>query len=913
MCYIVDMVRTLRFALPFLALLPSVMACSPTGGTNDGGTTTAQCTLQAGCGPDEVCASGTCQPALPCIDGNDWPLCVEWLEELQPGFGRRAACVEEKCQVMCNLDEECGAGRVCTDYGMCRPHTPSSAPKPGEGTRRALKAGLGREPLDFPTGVPLGGFSTRVDGSETRYGGGLSASVGQMDVLEARALLLDNGEHPLLIIRLPLIFIDMSFHEAVARILEEETGRDWRDQLVVNATHTHSAPGRLWPITAETVLPLGLFGIGDYSQQIYQRLIRSAARAALAAIHDTWDARVGVQIVESFDVDDAVAHDRRGATPPFDDNRVLLIRVDDATGPRVVLFSFGMHGTDNGSDYVTGDVLAGAEQGIEAAMSQQYGRTVFGMYVNQNSGTMAPSGVGHGVPQSFERMGIAFAQRVMEPLTTMTTSADVALDSRTTRFPITYELLGYQPKEWFGEADLPFGGEFYYGGVNCFGNWEGASDYSDYLAPDERNCFGVHTLLFNRPPTLLMRSQITALKLGDVTVVTMPGELSMELSWQVLRELQDRHGVDPLKAWTWGYSQDHQLYLLPNKLGGRMPPFPGVSLEKAPGEYPEYAFSYLRGDYESSLVHWGERSGDYLVEKAVAAYARLVDRNAQLPHTEAAPLAYSLIEEEPFPTDLSDPTRVGTVITELPETVARLQVVEFAWVGGDPNAEAPQTPLVTLERENPDGSFSSVMLPSALPYDNRASRFMTRVRKRDEDWQWVTRWEELKDFQTGNYRLRVVGHFQQTAGEGGRKEYTVTSRTFALVGTEMDVTAALDGNTLRGTVAYPAGTTLQFSRRVDDPGAVNGNFRMRHPSVPVDQPGPLEIDVDLETNGVVVRFIQDANVVAEVNEVTLTTEGNATRWEVNVPQTVPSGSYVVDVTVTDVHGNVGTWSATVDL
>lgn len=114
--------------------------------------------------------------------------------------------------------------------------------------------------------------------------------------------------------------------------VEEETGLDWRDSLILSATHTHSGPARHWPLPPDPYLPIGSFGIGDFSQGIHDALVRSTAEAALAALEARAPARLGWHIEEAFDVEDRIARDRRPESPPFDDNRALLIRDDDEQG-----------------------------------------------------------------------------------------------------------------------------------------------------------------------------------------------------------------------------------------------------------------------------------------------------------------------------------------------------------------------------------------------------------------------------------------------------------------------------------------------------------------------------------------------------------------------------------------------------
>src|SRR5690606_2418727 len=136
----------------------------------------------------------------------------------------------------------------------------------------------------------------------------------------------------------------------------EETGEEWRDSLMISSTHTHSGPCRHWHLPEQAAAPLGSFGIGEFSQFFHDRMKEVAVGLALEALENRAPAKIGWEIIESFDNDDQVGRDRWTQTPPFDDNRVLLMRVDDLDDvPIAALFSYGAHGTDNGTDYLTGD------------------------------------------------------------------------------------------------------------------------------------------------------------------------------------------------------------------------------------------------------------------------------------------------------------------------------------------------------------------------------------------------------------------------------------------------------------------------------------------------------------------------------------------------------------------------------
>lgn len=907
--------------------LLSLAGAGCTQDDDDGADAGPQCVHHTDCPDLKVCGGGRCLQPPPCTVSDDWIYCAAGLDEQSPGLGATAFCDLESvdgggiCQVACVEDTDCAAGRICTDFGRCRPATPPTGTPPGAGAAAALQAGFGAVELNIPVGVPLGGYGSRYDPRPSRYGGGLAASRGHYEGLDVRALVLDNGINPVLLVRAPLIFIDQSFQEEVALILEAETGQDWRNSLIISATHTHSGPARLWPLPPRTVLPLGVLGAGDHSRFFYDAVVRSVADAALAALNARVPAKLGWQIVESFDTDDQVGRDRRDQTPPWDDNRMLVIRVDGADGkPLTVLFSYGAHGTANELDYLTGDALAGAELGLEAWLGQQFGQHVPTMFINQNSGSMSPvDGADQGVPTMFERSGVVLAERARAAILDIQTRDNVVLKSRTIRFPFTYRSVGFAPGEWQNpfEPALPLGGDYRYGAIQCFGDYEPGADLAAFKPRDELACFGLHAFGFNQPPTPLTKSMITALSLDGLSVVTMPGELTMELSWLVLRRLQQDHGINPLSAFTWGYAQDHQLYLLPDVVDGPRPPFPGLTTPMAPGDYPPHAFSYLRGGYEASLSQFADKGGDFLVARASDAWRALEAPN-DVP--AGIPLRYTPPSEAPFPVDETPVARAGVVLQDMPATLKRLTPVEFVFVGGDPLMEAPLSPLVTVQKEQPAGGFTDVLTASRVPYTNRQVGFVTRLRKNAADWEWVVRWEEVQSFQAGTYRFHVVGHFK---GPAGRTPYTVDSAAFVVEPLDtLVVTAAQAGRDLTGTLQYPAGVKFTDAPINGDEGRVTGSHRMRHVDLPVNIPAPLIPTRDVTAGGVAVQLRQGNTVASEFVAASLTTgtdtvAGRAnvpvTRFTAAVPQNVASGTYDARITVTDVHGNTGTLTVPVTL
>jgi hypothetical protein len=908
----------------------------------DAGLVRTPCEENAECPEGDACVNGFCADGT-CADSSDWVACYDYFNALEADSGRFAACVSGVCQVMCTTDMECAEGEICTDFGLCLPFEDniSATPRAGTGTLAPVQVGFGESLWNFPVGVPAGGYGERAAAEDGQYALGLRASIGQMHGIYIRSAVIDNGENPLMLIRIPTIFTGMELHEEVALILQEETGQDWRDQLLISSTHTHSGPCRHWHLPSDAALLLGSFGIGEFHQQFADWIAESVAEAALDALANREPARVGYQIVEGYDNFDAIGRDRWNTTPQFDDNRLLLIKVEDLEGEvRGVIFSFAAHGTTNGSNYLSGDVLEGAERMLQYELGEQTGRYIPTIFMNQNSGSMSPAGdfSGHGFPQDVEPFGGRFADVALPVLEEMATTTDITIESNTFRFPITYDLLGYERGELSGPGSPPLGGEYRYGGISCVGDSGGDRDFTTYDTPEEINCVGaLQFLVFNRPATPFMRSQMSTFTLGmddsdPLTVVTIPGELAMELSWQILQKLEEEFDINPLNSWTLGYTNSHLLYVLPTNMRGERPPFPGLDLPHPdntgdgpdglpllpgkPDDYPDFSFSSLQGGYEATMNPWGYRIGDYIIARAADAVRQMRDPAATTGVPEALPSRMSPRDMGTFTTD-DTPASAIAFTADAPDTVARYQTIEVSWIGGHPGAEQPQLPVVTLERfvgsEGSGGTWQAITLPNTRDYTNMEGQMMTRLRRNDAGTEWVVRWEENHDFAAGDYRLRINGHRQQ-AGE--RVPYELISNEFELLPlTNMVIEGTYDGNTFAGRVGYPAATSMRFLDRRADPGQVEGNYRTRHPWTPTGQINPADIEADLSESSVTAQFVDAAGAPVQDGliavSVTMVDLGVAPRRR---PQTslsfdwttVPNGSTGIRVDVTDLHGNTGT-------
>jgi hypothetical protein len=847
------------------------------------------------CGENEVCAGGDCVASPECLAIDDWPFCREALNELQTGLGQTAICQSDgedtlsfHCSVACQVDDDCAEGRLCTDFGRCvdglKRETPGAVP----GTHAPLLAGVGEVRLDVPLTVSLGGLSSRAGPGDGRWADGMDAAVGTLEGLWARAASLDVGDGRLLVVRLPIIFPTGAMTEAIAARINALTGDDYRDALVVSGTHTHSGPARFLPLLGESEAVLGPFGIGTFRQEVFDRLVESSAAAAVAAIEAQAPARVGWTIVEAFDVDDAIARDRRDESPDFDDNRALVIRVDDDAGiPLFVLTGFGVHPTDNGSNWATNEICGGVERHLEDALFPIANRVVPVLFINGAGGSMAPAAGGRGfdVPHGNDYTGAVYAERVLPALLDIETKADVTLNARNHRFFVNNTILGYAPGEWVNPGQPPFGGEVSYGGLNCFrGDYDdGDVPFSGHIDRADMACgISFHTFLFNHPPSVFQRTSISAIELDGLAMLSMPGELTMEMGWGIAAELQRSHGVDPMAFFGIGYGNDHLMYLLPTTLDEDAPPWPGYT-GVAPRSLPPFAFSPLRGGFEADTSIFGDRLGDLVVRESVVAWDRLQTRAPS--SLEPAPPVYSTDVKPEIEVDATNNDRAGFILTALPAVVARRTPVPLSFIGGDVALEG-QGPIVSLVRD--DGT--PVLQPSGRPLSTEHALFALHAARESNEWRWTATLELPVDLPSGDYKLHVEG---VRSDAGAKVPYTFDTEAFAVAPAPIVVSAVRDGADLVVRAGFSTDRpTLENER-------VTGRLRLVDHRVPSGQLAPVA--------GVVA-----AGVVVSVDGADIVADSVAEEVIDGVPATVARvvgvGAGAAEVTVTDAVGNVGTVS-----
>lgn len=784
----------------FAVVLFGAMALTACSDDKDGGETPnppgpeLECERAADCGTTEYCDAGECVPAPSCSGAASWSQCANKVDGAFRGDGNLYACINNQCTRQCETDLDCaGDSTICSDFGQCIEFTGTVEEfVPTEGTASAVRVGFGEELMKYPIGLSLGGYGSRSKADDGPYASGISASQGQIGAQFVRSIWLENEENTLILVRAPIIFPTGYIHERVARELQAELGRDLRDELIMVGTHTHSGPGRHWRLPAEALLDLGMLGTGAFFQKAEDWMVESMTASILKAHESLAPGRVGWKIVEAYDVEDTVARDRWSSTPHFDMNRLLLIRVDREDGkPLAAIMSYATHATDNSSDYATDDVVGGAEIGLSAALSREFGYYIPTLYMPEGGGSMshATGTQGHRFPHSIERAGGVMISKALSEFLDISTSEEIGFRSRTYRFPLTYGLMGYEEGEFGSPGTRPLKGIYHFGGLLCGGDDADDNDYATSIPPRRLACVSLALMLHNRAPTLLMRAAITAIEFDGLSIVTLPGEATQEITWQALQVLRDEFSRPSAQSWVFSYAQSHLLYLTPSNLRGAGPDVPGYE-GAAPDTYPDLAYSFLQGGYEPGMSPWGHRSGDFLIARVKDAFGWLVN-GTEPAVAPILPEQHTHIAQPEVPVESTPAARVGAIVTQVPASVSYFELGSFEWVGGDTGAEMPQAPLVTLLKVN-GGDATPVRLADHRDYTNREPLMATRVRKNEAgEFVWTAYFDFRPDeIDPGFYRFQVEGHVKNEAGE--IVPYTTTTQDFQVDRLVVNITTELE-------------------------------------------------------------------------------------------------------------------------
>lgn len=368
---------------------------------------------------------------------------------------------------------------------------------------QCVTAGAGHAALALPPGTSLagyGGLSRRLllpDVLDRHpHAFWLKPSRGQRDPLGARALVLERDGVRVTWVALDLVAVDHAFTQALAARLGRGVGT-----LIVSASHTHSGPGGYIGSTIAGVLTMDRF-----DDRVHDAILSAAVAAVRAAEAARAPALVAVATVDG----PPVIASRLGQAL---DHELTVLALRRPNGAHVAaVWNFGIHGTMLGGSNaeLSADVVGAASQLVERRLGAP------AMFVPGALGDVSPARRG---AASLPEVAGELAEAVLEGWRDAAPLGRATLAVRTATVTLPAPRLSLR---------------------NCLGTW---------VPRALRVPLGD---MFPRQTTL------TAVSLGEVVWVVVPGELQTALGRRVKAAGRALFG----EAFVAGVSNDYLGYFV---------------------------------------------------------------------------------------------------------------------------------------------------------------------------------------------------------------------------------------------------------------------------------------------------------------------------------------------------------------
>ncbi len=596
----------------------------------------------------------------------------------------------------------------------------------------AVSAGTAEVVLDMPIGSTLGAYASRAnlggnmpnDGRQSPVSGRFQPSIGIETAPRARVLALKVGAEELILIKLDLGVAPDGLAYDVAQAL----GAPFAGKVVVATGHSHAAWGHL---TSNAVLDIG-FGV--FHADLYDRLRDQVVAAARTAISSRISAKIAMHHDGNFDPLDYVSRDRRGDNDALmggkrKDRDLFVLRVDSASGaPIAVLPIFGVHGTVlDGDNNIASRETSGA---IETAVEEAFDSKVLVMHLQGAAGDVSPAGkgtitctvhpcynfarvesVGREARASIMAAWENAGPKLVSSSTMHVLTRSIVLGPDAASFAIRGGKLSYAPFDLDREPDgiiYEADGKTVKSPIDEFNAPAGAALCGEGTSIPARSMPGVSDLapysacvllpyahkliqgvleqpVETTPLCATTRTVVSAIRLGDFLLATLPGE-PVTLLADTLRS-QSPYPAE--RTAVVGYAQSHMGYLLT----------------------PE---DWLSGGFEPSINVWGPLEGEHILEGAASLLRQVVAPSRANGETGTRVVVRAGVAT---PTATAS-THAGTVPAAVPENLAirskivplsaepaasieRLQSATFVFEGSSPLLGNPAS---RIEREV-DGVF----------------------------------------------------------------------------------------------------------------------------------------------------------------------------------------------------------------
>lgn len=350
----------------------------------------------------------------------------------------------------------------------------SAAKSTLDSTPAQLQAGWAARPITPPIGTPLSGFGDRQG----------RPSTGVHDDLQVKAVAFSDGVDTAVVVGSDMLIVPENLADAVRAEVALKTPLK-ADNLLFNASHTHSGPGAWAPGFAASQFS------GRYDPAVVAFLTKAFVEAIVEAVGGMEPAAMGHGSAEALQL--IRNRTRNGAVDPK--LNFMLVQQDD--GDRCFVVRYSAHPTilSGRNMEFSGDFPGYLQRYIE----QQTG--AFAIYLGGAVGSMgpqAPSG-SDGFAKA-EAMGQELAQLVLQEAakTTLDKNLDVATVGAgipvppyqlriTTSWrvsPFLFRMLGIDDDAWMGGARI---GSVYLVGTPCDFSGELSAEIRPWAADQGRD------------------------------------------------------------------------------------------------------------------------------------------------------------------------------------------------------------------------------------------------------------------------------------------------------------------------------------------------------------------------------------------------------------------------------------------
>jgi neutral ceramidase len=661
---------------------------------------------------------------------------------------------------------------------------------------QAVDVGVGRADITPPTGYYMMGWvrsDAKVDGQNTR--------------LWARVIVLRQGGRKVALVAEDLNGIPGGMLKQAA-----EMNRDigFSEQNVLDsASHTHAAPSGYYNFsTYNTVFmtlnsPTDFQLTGEMDKQLYAFMVRRLALAIRRANANLGKGAVGWGTTSLTDITanrSIEAHladfgihvpygqgradmDPKGRLNTIDPDGHVL-RVDKYFGKRRVPVgiwsTFANHGTVNRFQftYYNEDHHGAASQGVEKALRKR-GRVprsqdVVTVYGNSDEGDMS-AGLTRAGPAAADFVGKAeatgFLHAWREAGRHMTRKPDI--DWRWTRMCFCGQMTQAGPVSDTGAFGL----------AEFTGSEEGRGPLYDVT---HQPLEGVNSPLPNGAQGQKLQAPIPvdvpkavplmALRIGDRAIVSVPGEMTVEMGRRVRAATLAAAGASGIKA---------------------------TIVSGLANEYTSYYTTPEEFDaqhYEGAATIYGRASSVAVQEGLVGLTSALAAGRPAPPAYDFDPTNGASPAADPFPTGPAS----ATIVAQPPASAERLGHPELAWTGGPRGFDRPlDTAFVTIQRR-------------AHRHWRKADSDLglNIVWRVDANGRYTARWEVPLSAKAGRYRFVVTAN-----------HYRLASRAFRVVASR-SLSVRRDGDRLL-RLDYPQAVAHELVG--DPPGDFGADLTYRPP------------------------------------------------------------------------------------